>query len=482
MDLELADNLQRQLELTDDPEMTVMLLGRLGRLREDKLRGSAGARSRPTGGCWSCRPAHLETIEALERILPTPRAGAGGGGDARAGLPGAQRLPQPGPGAGDRGAPHPGHRAADRAAAGDRLGLRGRLRRSGEGLRGARPGAGREPGRRRDPAAASSGWPGCWAGRRPGRPLRAASSTSVGDDEVKRALYHKIADAGRGGAGRRRAGGGGLPAGAGSAAAATCEAANALERIYVPQLGLPAAGRAATSARWAWSTTSTEKKAAGLQGGQGPRGGAGEPGEGHRRLPADPGHRRERRDRARAARAALHPAGALGGPQGHLRPQGRPGHRPAARRSRCCSCWARSTTASCGDPEKAIETYSAILDIDPDDCEAVQALDRLYAQTERWFDLLSVLERQTELSPSAAEVVSLRFRIGELWREQAEGPGPGGGGLPPGAGDGARRTSRPCAALEAMMAGRGAAAGGPGAGAGLRDARASGTGWRRCTR
>ncbi len=70
------------------------------------------------------------------------------------------------------------------------------------------------------------------------------------------------------------------------------------------------------------------------------------------------------------------------------------------------------------DPEKAIETYNAIIDVDPDDFEAIQALDRLYGQTGRWFDLLSVLERQTELSPSGAEVVSLRFRIGELWREK----------------------------------------------------------------
>ncbi len=68
------------------------------------------------------------------------------------------------------------------------------------------------------------------------------------------------------------------------------------------------------------------------------------------------------------------------------------------------------------NPERAIETYTSILDIDPDDAAAVQALDRLYLQTERWYDLLSVLERQTELSPSSAEVVSLRFRIGELWR------------------------------------------------------------------
>ena len=70
------------------------------------------------------------------------------------------------------------------------------------------------------------------------------------------------------------------------------------------------------------------------------------------------------------------------------------------------------------DPARAIETYSSVLDIDPDDVEATQALDRLYVQTERWYDLLSILERETELCSSAAEVVSLRFRIGELWREK----------------------------------------------------------------
>ncbi len=74
------------------------------------------------------------------------------------------------------------------------------------------------------------------------------------------------------------------------------------------------------------------------------------------------------------------------------------------------------------DPARAIETYSSVLDIDPDDVEAMQALDRLYVQTERWYDLLSVLERETELSGSAAEVVSLRFRIGELWREKLNDP------------------------------------------------------------
>src|SRR5215471_18176400 len=70
-----------------------------------------------------------------------------------------------------------------------------------------------------------------------------------------------------------------------------------------------------------------------------------------------------------------------------------------------------------GDPERAVETYSSIMDLDPEDYDAAQALDRLYQQLGPWYDLLAVLERQTELAPSPGEVVSLRFRIGELWRE-----------------------------------------------------------------
>ncbi len=69
------------------------------------------------------------------------------------------------------------------------------------------------------------------------------------------------------------------------------------------------------------------------------------------------------------------------------------------------------------NPERAIETYTSILDLDPEDYDAAQALDRLYQRTSRWYDLMAILERQTEMAPSPEEVVSLRFRMGELWRE-----------------------------------------------------------------
>ena len=92
--------------------------------------------------------------------------------------------------------------------------------------------------------------------------------------------------------------------------------------------------------------------------------------------------RRHRPRRARPARAALHPprrAGATS--RTSTRKKAELGDRRRPRRSRCCSCSVRSTTASCNDPERAIETYTSIIDLDPDDFDAAQALDRLYLQT-----------------------------------------------------------------------------------------------------
>ncbi|HKE19803.1 MAG TPA: tetratricopeptide repeat protein, partial [Kofleriaceae bacterium] len=70
------------------------------------------------------------------------------------------------------------------------------------------------------------------------------------------------------------------------------------------------------------------------------------------------------------------------------------------------------------DVGKAIETYQAILDIDQDELPAIQALDRLYGQAERWYDLLQILERQVELAETTGEQVALKYRIGQLWQHR----------------------------------------------------------------
>ncbi|HEV7558226.1 MAG TPA: tetratricopeptide repeat protein, partial [Kofleriaceae bacterium] len=69
-----------------------------------------------------------------------------------------------------------------------------------------------------------------------------------------------------------------------------------------------------------------------------------------------------------------------------------------------------------GDVGKAIETYQAILDLDADELPAIQSLDRLYGQAERWYDLLGNLERQVELAETTGETVALKYRIGHLWQ------------------------------------------------------------------
>ncbi|HEY0483245.1 MAG TPA: tetratricopeptide repeat protein, partial [Kofleriaceae bacterium] len=69
-----------------------------------------------------------------------------------------------------------------------------------------------------------------------------------------------------------------------------------------------------------------------------------------------------------------------------------------------------------GDVAKAIETYQGILDLDADELPAIQSLDRLYGQAERWYDLLGNLERQVELAEATGETVALKYRVGHLWQ------------------------------------------------------------------
>ena len=70
------------------------------------------------------------------------------------------------------------------------------------------------------------------------------------------------------------------------------------------------------------------------------------------------------------------------------------------------------------DSTRAIETYQTILDLDPDDVTSIQALDRLYQAGGRWYDLLQILEREVELASSTGESVSLKYRIGQLWEKE----------------------------------------------------------------
>ncbi len=69
--------------------------------------------------------------------------------------------------------------------------------------------------------------------------------------------------------------------------------------------------------------------------------------------------------------------------------------------------------------EDAIETYRRVLDLDPDDREALARLDALYTATGNWDELLSVLSREGDLAEEY-EAVQFRFRIAELYESKLD--------------------------------------------------------------
>ena len=239
--------------------------------------------------------------------------------------------------------------------------------------------------------------------------------TSVPDAQLKNALYHKIA--------RLYEVDLGIDEQAAEAYAAALDvsprdidAANALEQLYLRRGDYPNLVELLLRKADIVGAPRSEEGAL-LQGGAALRRGAGERREGHRRLP--PGAQRRRFRSRRRSTTSSGSTSALSrwadlkdvyGKKAELaqNPQ---------EKKQMLFVLGQVYDRELGDKARAIETYTSIVDLDPDDFDAAQALDRLYLQTERWYDLLAVLERQTELAPAAAEVVSLRFRIGELWRE-----------------------------------------------------------------
>ncbi|MGH7328937.1 MAG: tetratricopeptide repeat protein, partial [Polyangiaceae bacterium] len=64
------------------------------------------------------------------------------------------------------------------------------------------------------------------------------------------------------------------------------------------------------------------------------------------------------------------------------------------------------------DLDRAIDTYNAVLEDEPQDPQALVALDRLYGQLERWEPYVDVLRRRIELDNPENLLVDLKFRLG----------------------------------------------------------------------
>ncbi len=73
-----------------------------------------------------------------------------------------------------------------------------------------------------------------------------------------------------------------------------------------------------------------------------------------------------------------------------------------------------------GDVPRAIDTYQRILELDPDDLQALSRLDVLYEHAQNWTELLSVLTRESEMCADGAEAIGFQYRIAELYEKRLE--------------------------------------------------------------
>ena len=63
--------------------------------------------------------------------------------------------------------------------------------------------------------------------------------------------------------------------------------------------------------------------------------------------------------------------------------------------------------------DRAIDTYNSILEDEPSDGRSLAALDVLYAELGRWEPFVDTLRRRIELDVSEAELIELKFRLGQ---------------------------------------------------------------------
>jgi tetratricopeptide (TPR) repeat protein len=72
------------------------------------------------------------------------------------------------------------------------------------------------------------------------------------------------------------------------------------------------------------------------------------------------------------------------------------------------------------DVPRAIDTYQRVLELDPDDVQALGRLDVLYQTAQNWPELLSVLQHESELANDPAEGISYQYRIAELYEKHLD--------------------------------------------------------------
>ncbi|MCB9591319.1 MAG: tetratricopeptide repeat protein [Sandaracinaceae bacterium] len=69
-----------------------------------------------------------------------------------------------------------------------------------------------------------------------------------------------------------------------------------------------------------------------------------------------------------------------------------------------------------GDVDNAIARYRIVLEVDQAHVQAVEALDQLYEQTERWAELAEILQLEVQLAASSDDILNFQFRLGQLYQ------------------------------------------------------------------
>lgn len=71
-------------------------------------------------------------------------------------------------------------------------------------------------------------------------------------------------------------------------------------------------------------------------------------------------------------------------------------------------------------PQQAMEAYQHILSLDPNNVNALRALEKLYTHLENWEELLNVLTKQIELNHRIEEKVTYFYRMSIIWEEELQ--------------------------------------------------------------
>lgn len=73
-----------------------------------------------------------------------------------------------------------------------------------------------------------------------------------------------------------------------------------------------------------------------------------------------------------------------------------------------------------GELEQAVARYRRVLEVEPDNRNALRSLDRLFEQTQNWEDLSEVLQQEAEIGETPDDILQLKFRLGQVYERQLQ--------------------------------------------------------------